>query len=80
MLSLRTGDLWSPVWQSPLKKREISIYRAKCLKIRGIPTPACALARNDTIFTALQTKRKEKEAFFIPFPGIPGGSSVGRCR
>ena len=47
----------SLVWQSPKISGIFRIFDDKCLKIRGIATPVCALARNDRIFqTARQIK------------------------
>ena len=36
-------------WKSPVRRKSTKL-RPNCLKIRGIPTPACALVRNDNNF------------------------------
>ena len=39
------------VWQPPRLDGNSLVLRPRCLKIRGIATPACALVRNDRAFS-----------------------------
>ena len=57
MLSLRTSDRCHWCGNLPVRRR-IPDFLSKILKIRGIPAPVYALARNDTFFTASFTGAK----------------------
>ena len=53
MMSLRTSPQTGVA--IPPKEGKTHNYRQKCREIQGIPTPVCALARNDMVYRHAET-------------------------